>query len=234
MLRRAMTAVPPTEQGRDTRERIVQAATRLVARQGAAGTSLEDVMAATRTSKSQLYHYFGDRHGLVAAVVEHQSAAVLGLQARALASVATWEDLQSWTDGMVSMVDRQRARGGCPLGTLAAALADTDETLRKLLSEAFATWREAITGALRTLRDNGLLAADADLDQLSIIMLAAIEGGLLLAKTTRDSAHLRVALDGAIANLHGQPRARRRPSAPLQAREDGAGARKAGRQKRRC
>jgi AcrR family transcriptional regulator len=30
-------------------------------------------MAGTRASKSQLYHYFGDKRGLVEAVVEHQS-----------------------------------------------------------------------------------------------------------------------------------------------------------------
>src|SRR5690348_11318273 len=134
-----MVEVPPTERGRATRERIVQAAARIVARQGAAATSLDDVMTATHASKSQLYHYFGDRHGLVEAVVEYESAAVLGAQARALASVATWEELNTWADGMVAMLDRRHSRGGCPIGTLAAAVADTDETLRNALSEAFAT-----------------------------------------------------------------------------------------------
>jgi hypothetical protein len=36
---------------------------------------------------------------------------------------------------------------------------------------------------------------------LSTITLAAIQGGLLLAKTTRDSTQLRTALDGAITTL---------------------------------
>lgn len=207
-----MLEIPPTERGRASRERIVQAAARLVAKQGAAATSLDDVMKATHASKSQLYHYFGDRHGLVQAVVEYESAAVLGLQARALASVGTWEDLDAWADGMVAMLERRRSRGGCPIGTLAAAMADTDETLRQALSEAFATWREAISGALRRLRDNGLLGSDADLDTLSTIMLAAIQGGLLLAKTTRDSRQLRTALDGAITTLKTHATTPRKPA----------------------
>jgi TetR/AcrR family transcriptional regulator, transcriptional repressor for nem operon len=206
-----MLEVPPTERGRASRERIVQAAARLVAKQGAAATSLDDVMKATHASKSQLYHYFGDRHGLVQAVVEYESAAVLGLQARALASVATWEDLDAWADGMVAMLERRRSRGGCPIGTLAAAMADTDETLRQALSEAFETWREAISGALRRLRDGGLLASDADLDTLSTIMLAAIQGGLLLAKTTRDSTQLGTALDGAMTTLRSYAATPRKP-----------------------
>jgi TetR/AcrR family transcriptional repressor of nem operon len=208
----AMLEVPPTERGRASRERIVQAAARLVARQGAAATSLDDVMKATHASKSQLYHYFGDRHGLVEAVVEYESAAVLGFQARALASVSTWDDLSAWADGMVAMIERRRSRGGCPIGTLAAAVADTDEALRQALSEAFGTWREAISGALLRLRDNGFLAGDADLNALSTIMLAAIQGGLLLAKTTRDSGQLRTALHGAIGTLQTHAPTVRKPA----------------------
>ena len=196
-----MAATPATEQGRETQARILRAAARLIAARGPAGTSLDDVRAATHASKSQIYHYFGDKHGLVEAVVEYQSAAVLGAQARALASVRDWDDLQRWTDGMVAAVDEQGGRGGCPIGTLAAALADSDESLRRALDDAFQTWHGAIRAAIARLRENGVLAADADLDRLSTATLAAVQGGLLLAKTTRDVAPLRIALDAAIAQL---------------------------------
>jgi TetR/AcrR family transcriptional repressor of nem operon len=143
----------------------------------------------------------GDRHGLVQAVIDRQSAVVLGAQAQALDGVHGWRDLEAWADSMVAMVERQSGRGGCPIGTLAAALADTDEQFRTALNGAFNSWCGAIGGALARLRDSGLLAADADLEQLTTTMLAAIQGGLLLAKTSRDSTQLRVALDGAIAQL---------------------------------
>jgi AcrR family transcriptional regulator len=196
-----MSSVPTTKQGRLTRERIVRAAADLIADRGAAGTSLDDVRAATGVSKSQLYHYFEDKRGLVEAVVDHQCAGVLGLQAHALASVSAWEDLQLWADSMVAFVEEQNGRGGCPIGTLAAALSDTDEALRTSLSDAFQAWRDALRGALLRLRENGLIAANADLDALATSTLAAIQGGLLLAKTSRDAGQLRIALDGAIATL---------------------------------
>jgi AcrR family transcriptional regulator len=194
-----------TKQGRATRERILRAAAELVAEQGAAGTSLDDVRAATGASKSQLYHYFGDKHGLVEAVVDFQCATVLGLQAHALGSVRSWEDLEHWTDVMVELVEQQGARGGCPIGTLAAALSDTDDGLRTSLSEAFRAWSDAIRGALGRLRENGLISDDADLDALTTITLSAIQGGLLLSKTSRDAGQLRLALNGAVAQLkaHG-------------------------------
>ncbi len=63
-----MTPAPITDQGRATRGRIVAAAAALIGERGAAGTSLDDVRAATASSKSQLYHYLGDKHGLVQAI----------------------------------------------------------------------------------------------------------------------------------------------------------------------
>jgi AcrR family transcriptional regulator len=210
-----MTSTPATRQGRATKERIVRAAAELIAAQGAAGTSLDDVIAATGASKSQLYHYFGDKHGLVEAVVDHQCATVLGLQTHALASVNDWESLERWARTMVEIMEEQAARGGCPIGTLAAALSDTDERCRASLSEAFQAWRDAIRGALRRLQENGLIASDANLDALTTITLATLQGGLLLSKTSRDVGQLRTALEGAIAQLRANaPTGRaRRPSA---------------------
>jgi AcrR family transcriptional regulator len=174
---------------------------------------LDDVRAATGASKSQLYHYFGDKHGLVEAVVDFQCATVLGLQAHALASVNSWADLERWAELMVEIVEEQGARGGCPIGTLAAALSDTDEGLRTSLSEAFRAWSDAIYGALARLRKNGFISADADLETLTTITLSALQGGLLLAKTSRDADQLRIALSGALAQLRVHapaPRTRRR------------------------
>jgi AcrR family transcriptional regulator len=190
-----------TKQGRETRARIVRAAAELIGQNGASGTTLDDVRAATGASKSQLYHYFGDKRGLIEAVVEHQCSTVLGLQAHALAAVSGWEDLERWTDLMVAIVEEQQARGGCPIGTLAAALSDVDEELRISLSEAFRAWSDAIRGALGRLRDNRQIPADADLETLTTMMLSAIQGGLLLAKTSRDAGQLRTALNSAIAQL---------------------------------
>lgn len=199
-----MTATPATEQGRATRERIVRAAAALIGERGAGGTSLDQVRAASGASQSQLYHYFGDKHGLVHAVVEHQATAVIEPQRAILAAVQDWDDLERWAAAIVAGIEQRHTRGGCPIGTLAASLADTDETARQRLDAAFRDWGEAIGTALANLRGHGLLPPDADLPALTTATLASLQGGLLLSKTMRDSAPLRIALHAAISYLKRQ------------------------------
>jgi AcrR family transcriptional regulator len=196
-----MSAGATTQQGRATRERIVRAAAQLIGERGASGTSMDQVRAATGASQSQLYHYFGDKHGLVHAVVDHQATAVIESERKILGTVQDWEDLERWAAAIVTGTERRDCRGGCPVGTLAATLADTDEAARQRLEAAFRDWGEAIRGALTQLRDNGLLPPDADLPTLTTATLAALQGGLLLAKTARASDPLRIALHAAISYL---------------------------------
>src|SRR5207237_9017917 len=81
---------PATAKGRAMRERIVQAASELVAEKGVAGVSLDDVRARTGASRSQLYHYFEDRDDMIRAVVEAAADAVLGRQEQRFDHPHSW------------------------------------------------------------------------------------------------------------------------------------------------
>ena len=61
--------IPLTARGAATRDRIVHAAADLMYVKGVHATTLDDVRAATGTSKSQLYRHFPDKDALVHAVI---------------------------------------------------------------------------------------------------------------------------------------------------------------------
>jgi AcrR family transcriptional regulator len=69
-----------TAGGAATRSRIVEAAADLIYAHGVERTSLDDVMAASGVSKSQLYHYFADKDALVLEVIARQTERVLDAQ----------------------------------------------------------------------------------------------------------------------------------------------------------
>ena len=66
-----------TARGAKTRARIVAAAADLMYIQGVGGTTLDDVLAASGVSKSQLYHHFDGKDALVRAVIDHVGERVL-------------------------------------------------------------------------------------------------------------------------------------------------------------
>ena len=151
-----------TTRGAATRARIVAAAASLVHTQGVAGTSLDDVMAATGTSKSQLYHYFANKDALVREVVKTQLGHVIAAQQPDLGEVSSWEGLQRWCDHVVAMTRATQGVGGCPLGSLVGELAERSDSARRELAQSFAEWQSYLSRGLATMRDNGEISPDAD------------------------------------------------------------------------
>lgn len=185
-----------TSKGQATRARIVEAAAAAMYTHGVAGTSVEEVRAAAGVSSSQLYHYFVDKSALVRAVIEYQSAAVLALQKPLLARLDTVESLRAWRDTVVAI--QRDHYCGCPIGLLANELAEQNLEARADLATSFGLWHEAITDGLRAMQGHRALRDDADPERLALALLAALQGGLLLNRTRRDTVALEAALDAVL------------------------------------
>jgi AcrR family transcriptional regulator len=186
-----------TTRGAATRSRIVNATADLIYEHGVDRTSLDEVMAASGVSKSQLYHYFSDKDALVLEVIALQAERVLAAQQPHLGALDSLRALRAWGQAIIRL-NRQVRMGGCPLGSLANELANTSESARKRLAGGFGTWIDRIERGLAKMRERGELAKSADPRELAIALLSAVQGGLLLAKTTRTSRPLEIAMDMAI------------------------------------
>ena len=186
-----------TPKGRRTRARIVAAAARLIYERGVPGTTLDDVRAAAKVSGSQLYHYFADKDDLVQAVIDHQASTIASNQEHA--HLGTAEGLQAWRDVLITEAQRSNGKGGCPLGSLGSQLAESDPQARALVADGFGRWSSAIGDGLRDARAAGHLPAGIDPDDLAVTLLAAIQGGLLLAQVQRDTRPLETAVNTILA-----------------------------------
>jgi TetR/AcrR family transcriptional repressor of nem operon len=157
-------------------------------------------MAASGVSKSQLYHYFADKEALVLEVIARQTEGVLDAQRPHLEALDSLPALKAWRDAIVRL-DKAVKSMGCPLGSLASELANDSEPARKRLADSFSMWRDRIENGLAKMQERGELSASADPRDLAFALLSAVEGGLLLAKTTRSSRPLEIALDMAIDHV---------------------------------
>jgi AcrR family transcriptional regulator len=182
-----------TRKGQQTRQRIVSAAADLIFEQGVAHTTIEDVRSSADVSSSQLYHYFDDKPALVRAVIEHQADTIVGGQETF--DLSSLEGLHAWRDWVIAHQRELNCSGGCPIGSLGSELAETDPEARAQVAEGFKRWEATIRSGLREMRARGGLTSETDPDTLALALLAALQGGLLLAQIDRDTKPLEAALD---------------------------------------
>jgi TetR/AcrR family transcriptional repressor of nem operon len=194
-----MASEPVTEQGRQTRQRIVAAAASVVAEKGASGASLDEVGARASASRSQLYHYFDDKTDLLLAVAGATKDAVLDGQQELFAGLDSWDGFRCWADALVEMQAQRSGRGGCPIANLVAQLGERDDEIRAVLASGFDRWEASLCAGLAAMAAAGELGPDTDVGWLAASTLASVQGGLMLTQARRDPRALRRALDGALA-----------------------------------
>jgi TetR/AcrR family transcriptional regulator, transcriptional repressor for nem operon len=192
-----------TSKGERTRDSILSTAARLVHLNGVAGTSLSDVLTASGTGKSQMYHYFQNKDEMIHSVLAYRAEDFERRLAPMLRNLSSWQDVERW---FAFVLEDQRSTGfvgGCPFGTMAAEVADKEESLRSELGTFFQRWIDHIAHGLQNLKGLGVLRKEAKPKDLAASILASLEGGMLLAKTLKSEQPLKAALDGSLLLLKG-------------------------------
>ncbi|MFD0575991.1 TetR family transcriptional regulator C-terminal domain-containing protein [Dactylosporangium darangshiense] len=118
-----------------------------------------------------------------------------------LEKVRTFAGLRRWRDALVARNALQEGRYGCPLGSLANEVSDQDSVARRKLHDLFTAWQELFEDLLRRFQKEGVIPQDADVAQLATGFVAVVQGGYLLAQTSRDVTPMASAIDMAISHL---------------------------------
>ena len=166
---------------------------------GVVAASLDDVLAASGTGKSQLYHYFSGKSELVAAVIERQLERVLAAQP-GLAEVDSMTGIERWARAVLRVHRQPGGPFACPLGSIAAELKN-DPAFRPALAAAFAKWERPFADGLRAMQKRGELSRREKPDRLAASIVAALQGGMLLARISDDITPLRDAVNLAVDNI---------------------------------
>jgi AcrR family transcriptional regulator len=189
-----------TAKGAATRTRIVEGASALIREQGVANVGLDDIRAATATSKSQLFHYFPDgKSDLLLAVAQHEADRVLAEQQPLLGDLTSWRKWQAWRRRVIEIYDGQRA--GCPLSALTAQLRPGNAGIQKVVIDLYDRWRDFLADGIRALRASGEIDQTIDPDHAAAGILAAITGGATLLIATDRLCYLEIALTDALSVL---------------------------------
>ena len=169
----------------ETRDRIVRSAAKLFLTRSYQSVGVVDLCAVADVRKGSFYHFFPSKSALAKAVVdlhatelerrlaEHEAA---GPAERLLAIADAVTVIQTGFEGRFGRVV------GCPFGNLAAELSTTDDELRAHVAGVFERWEARLAQACRAAAAAGVLRDGVEPDRLAHLILAQIQGLILLAK----------------------------------------------------
>ena len=167
------------------RERMVRSAAQLIRRKGVSGTGMREIVTEADAPRGSLQHYFpGGKEEIVSDALLWAGDVMARQTRRGLS------ELKSRTPSalLASIVDNWRRElteaqfsAGCPLVAAAADTAATSEQLRQVLGRAFDGWLQPLSESLVEL---GVPSERAD--DLAVVVIAALEGAIILARIRRD------------------------------------------------
>lgn len=189
-----------TEKGQATRARILEHAAELIYANGVHATNNEALRRAAGVSGSQINHYFPTKEDLVLAIIAWQSERVLAfLRSERFSGFDSLDAFREWADHYVAY--ERSYQQGCSLGSLASEIIKAELDIHKELSDAFDQWRDVFRDGLQRMQVLGRIGTAADPMQLANLLLAAFQGGMLLAQVARDITPLKDALQAAIGHV---------------------------------
>ncbi|WP_205472765.1 TetR/AcrR family transcriptional regulator [Nocardioides sp. SYSU D00038] len=162
---------------RDTRQRMVAGAARMIATSGVEAMSLRDLAEREGVPLGSTYHYFpGGKKQLVDEAVRYAGQTVLRLIVDSRTQ-STRSVLRVLADGWRGVLERSDYRTGC---TVAAAATSTEDQHQEVAREVFEEWHRALS---TTLVETGVPERVAP--GVARTVVASTEGALLLARATR-------------------------------------------------
>jgi AcrR family transcriptional regulator len=189
-----------TAKGLATRQRIIEGAAAEIRANGVETLTLNDVLARTHTSKSQLFHYFpGGKEDLLLAVAEQEATLVLSDQQPFLGELTSWAAWQRWRDVVVERYRRQGQH--CPLSLLMSEIGRTTPGAQAVTAALMRQWHSEIATGIREMQRQRKIAEQVQADVAARALLAGIQGGVSVLLATGELSYLEDALDVGIAAL---------------------------------
>lgn len=179
-----------------TKARIVEQAAALFNQQGYAGSSMSDLMRVTGLQKGGIYNHFRSKDELA---LEAFDFAVQRIQQRFRGALRGKRHAVDRLMAILSVYEQflvdPPVQGGCPLLNTAVESDDTHPALRKQTQLAMTAWRSLIERIVAKGVTRGELQPTVDGQMVATILIATLEGGIMLSKLYDDPSHLDRALN---------------------------------------
>lgn len=174
-----------------TRQHIIEEAAHLFNQRGYAGTSMQEIMAATGLTKGGIYGHFESKEEIALAAFEHASGKVLRELAKAMAAHHTaTAQLEAILDFYKKYLISPPVAGGCPVLNTSVEADDTNPLLRAGVVKVLTKMQKALTNIVIQGQQLGEFKPTANAGQFAILFISMIEGGIMVSKAYGNPLYL--------------------------------------------
>jgi TetR/AcrR family transcriptional repressor of nem operon len=182
--------------GSATRERILDCAERLVIENGFAATSVDEVIAASGSSKGAFFHHFATKLDLARSLVARYAAADIAHLHTALATAraATADPAQRVVEFVRVFEDTadelMAAQSSCLYVSVLTERQLARAGTSPYIVEAIVAWRKELSELLHEAMAQRSDRPPVDADALADHVFVTFEGAFILARSTEDRRHM--------------------------------------------
>jgi AcrR family transcriptional regulator len=178
--------------GEQTRERILARTAQLFNLQGYSGSSLADIMRETGLEKGGIYNHFSSKEQLAVEAFDYATGLVQQRVRQVLAGKRNaMERLQAIITVFQAMIEDPPVVGGCPILNMAIEADDANEVLRDRARAAMDNWRNTIQRIVSKGIERQEIRLEIDADEVASILIATLEGAIMLSNLYKDPVHIR-------------------------------------------
>jgi AcrR family transcriptional regulator len=195
--------------GERTRRRIVESAAAVFNTRGYFGSSMSDLVRETGLKKGGIYNHFGSKEELALEAFEFST----GITRRRFVSAlegreGALERLFAVVEVLGGLAEDPPVAGGCPILNTAVESDNAHPILKERAREAMDGWLRLVGSIIKEGVRTGELRPDAAPRETASVVVATLEGAVMLSRLHNDPAHMRRAVDHLKRHLESLARPR--------------------------
>lgn len=178
------------EKGEITKNKIMNAAVKLIFQKGIESTSISDIVKEAGVAKGSIFFHFPDKQTLVSEALKQYENKFFIFLEQSLTGDTPGERLINFFENVGKAHKEKNYAGGCIFGNTALEMADKNKIFTGIVSNVFKKWVRDLKDVIEEAIKTGEIRKDIRPDTLATTIVTTLEGGIMLSRLEKSGEPL--------------------------------------------